>query len=145
MFYCVSVKCTSYLTTRGTPHFVPVPNQNLDLRHMSWCFLCSISEDKRWLLVLLILVELIFLCPRDKESGGHINFPLSVRSSVRLSIRPSRYRYIICPAISSYSFRATALLFCMMFIHIMEVCMSTGFWFSSNIWKWQVLGLSHFF
>jgi hypothetical protein len=33
---------------------------------------------------------------------------------------------IVCPA-NSYSFRATALIFCRMFIHIMEVCMSTGF------------------
>ena len=40
---------------------------------------------------------------------------------------------MVCPANSSYSFRATALIFCKMFIHIMEVCMSTGFWFSSNI------------
>jgi hypothetical protein len=28
---------------------------------------------------------------------------------------------MVCPAISSYSFGATALIFCMMFIHIMEV------------------------
>ena len=28
---------------------------------------------------------------------------------------------MVCPAISSYSFGATALTFCMMFIHIMEV------------------------
>ena len=28
---------------------------------------------------------------------------------------------MICPAISIYSFGATALIFCMMFIHIMEV------------------------
>jgi hypothetical protein len=33
----------------------------------------------------------------------------------------------VCPAISSYSFGATALIFCRMFMHIMEVCMSTGF------------------
>ena len=33
---------------------------------------------------------------------------------------------IVCPANSSYSFRATALIFCMMFINIMEVCMSTA-------------------
>jgi uncharacterized protein YjaG (DUF416 family) len=30
-------------------------------------------------------------------------------------------RYMVCPAISSYSFGATALIFCMLFIHIMEV------------------------
>ena len=34
---------------------------------------------------------------------------------------------MVCPANSSYSFRATALIFCRMFIHIMDVCMSTGF------------------
>ena len=28
---------------------------------------------------------------------------------------------MVCPAISSYSFGATALILCMMFIHIMEV------------------------
>jgi hypothetical protein len=42
----------------------------------------------------------------------------SVRSSVRPSVRPSGYRYMVCPAISSYSFGATALIFCRMFIHI---------------------------
>jgi hypothetical protein len=35
---------------------------------------------------------------------------------------------MVCPAISSYRFGATALIFCRMFMHIMEVCMSTGFW-----------------
>jgi hypothetical protein len=41
-------------------------------------------------------------------------------------VRPSGYRYMVCLAISSYSFRVTALIFCRMFIHIMEVGMSTG-------------------
>jgi hypothetical protein len=50
-------------------------------------------------------------------------------------VRPSGYRYMVCLANSSYSFRATVLILCGMFIHIMEVCMSTGFWFSSNILK----------
>ena len=67
-----------------------------------------------------------FLCPRDRV-GGILIYPC-------LSVRPSRYTYMVCPAIS-YSFRATALIFCRMFIHIMEVCMSTGFWFSWNILK----------
>ena len=52
---------------------------------------------------------------------------LSVRPFVRPSVCPSRYRYMVCSNISSYCFRATALIFCRMFIHIMEVCMSTGF------------------
>ena len=63
---------------------------------------------------------LTFLCLRYEESGGGILiYPCP-------SIRPSGYRYMVCPAISSYSFRATALIFCRMFIHMMEVCMSTG-------------------
>jgi hypothetical protein len=33
-------------------------------------------------------------------------------------VRPSGYRYMVCPAVSSYSFGATALIFCRMFIHI---------------------------
>ena len=32
-------------------------------------------------------------------------------------VRPSGYKYMVCPAISSYSFGATALIFCRMFIH----------------------------
>ena len=79
--------------------------------------------------------------PPQAKFGGYIGITLSVR----LSVRPSGYIYMDCPAISSYSFGATAVLLCRMFIHIMEVCMSTWFWFSSNILKRQVVGLSHFF
>jgi hypothetical protein len=39
---------------------------------------------------------------------------------------------MVYSAISSYSFGATALIFCRMFIHIMEVCISTGFWWSGG-------------
>ena len=70
-----------------------------------------------------------FMPPRRRVGGGGILiYPCP-------SVRSSRYRYMVCPAISSYSFGATALIFCRMCIHIMEVCMSTGFWFSSNILK----------
>jgi len=72
----------------------------------------------------------IFMPSPRRVGWGHINLPLSVR----LSVRSSGYKYMVCPAIS-YSFGATALIFCKMFIHIMEVCMSTGFGFSSNILK----------
>ena len=74
----------------------------------------------------------VFFMPPRRRVGGHINLPCP---SVRLAVRPSGYRYMVCSAISSYSFGATALIFCGMFIHIMEVCMSTGFWLSSNILK----------
>ena len=70
--------------------------------------------------------------PPWRRVGGHINLP-PVCPFVCSSVRPSRYRYMVCPAISSYSFGATALIFCMMFIHIMVVCMSTGFWWASFV------------
>jgi hypothetical protein len=72
--------------------------------------------------------------PPRRRVGRHINLP-PVHPFVRQSVRLSGYRYMVCPAISSYSFGATALIFFRMFIHIMEVCMSTGFRFSSNILK----------
>jgi hypothetical protein len=65
---------------------------------------------------LCYCLDFLFYVPATK-SRGHINLPLSVRSSVR----PSGYRYTVYPAISPYSFGATALIFCRMFIHIMEV------------------------
>jgi hypothetical protein len=90
--------------------------------------------------------------PPRRRVEGHIHLPLSVRSSfhsfvlpsVRPSLRssvhpfvlcPSGDRYMVCSTIFSYSFGATALIFCKMFKHIMKVCMSTGFWFSSNSLK----------
>jgi hypothetical protein len=39
---------------------------------------------------------------------------------------------MVCPAIYSYSFEAAALIFCRMFINIMKLCMSTGFWWSGG-------------
>ena len=71
------------------------------------------------------LMECMFFCPRDEESGCILIYPclsvcLSVRPSVRSFVRPSWYRYMICLAISSFSFGVTALIFCRMFIHIME-------------------------
>jgi hypothetical protein len=75
-------------------------------------------------------------CPRDKELGGLLIYPCpSVRPSVRWFVRAFGYRYMVCPAVSSYRFGARALIFCRIFIHIMEVYLSTGFWFSSNILK----------
>ena len=72
---------------------------------------------------------LYFYAPATKNrGGGTLIYPCP-------SVHPSGYRYMVCQANSSYSFGATALIFCRMFIRIMEVCMSTGFWFSSNILK----------
>ena len=126
------------------------------------------------------MVTQLFYAPTTKSRGGHINLPLSIRSSVWIQIHGlSGYLLLqfwscsfnifqdvythnggvhvhriliflkysqndrqldlvifsyqlhkgnmVCPANSSYSFRATALIFRRMFIHIMEVCMSTGF------------------
>jgi hypothetical protein len=83
-------------------------------------------------LALYICWGLFFVCyfmPLRRRVGGHINLP---------SVRPFGYRYMVCPSISSYRFGATALIFCRIFIHIMEVCMPTGFWFASNILKMTV-------
>jgi hypothetical protein len=38
-----------------------------------------------------------YLCPRDEESGGHINLLLSIRSSVHPSVRP-----FVCPDIDTW-------------------------------------------
>ena len=76
--------------------------------------------------VLHIYIFYFFMPPRRRVGGILIYL---------LSVHPSGYRYLICPAVSSYSFGATTLIFCRMFIHIMEVCMSTGLWFSTNILK----------
>jgi hypothetical protein len=75
-------------------------------------------------------IKILWTC-----TGGHIN--------LLLSVRPSGCWCMVFPTISSYRFGAIALIFCRMCIHIMEVYMSTGFWFSSNIlkmtgsWTWS--------
>ena len=76
------------------------------------------------------LAQMNFVMPPRRIVGGEGEGPFQFTL-----VCPSGYRYMVCPAISSYSFGAKALIFCMMFIHIMEVCMFTGFWFSSNILK----------
>ena len=97
--------------------------------HFGWMIFGQLTAVGLWNLAKYLVVT-TFLCPHDEKSGGILIYPCP-------SVRPSGYtgRYMVCPAISSYSFGATALIFCRIFIHIMEVCMSTGFWFSSNILK----------
>jgi hypothetical protein len=96
-----------------------------DLSHSMWFY-----QSCHWLCLLkvknytVIIFLTYFFMPPRRRIGGILIYPC-----------PSGYRYMVCSAISSYSFGATALIFCRMFIHIMEVCMSTGFWFSSNILK----------
>jgi hypothetical protein len=41
--------------------------------------------------------------------------------NIKIDSTKYKGKLMVCPANSSYSFRATALIFCMMFIHIMEV------------------------
>lgn len=67
----------------------------------------------------------------------------SVCSSVRSPVLLSRFWYPVCPAIYFYNFRGITLLLCGMSIHIIEVCMATGFFFPI-IWKWQIVGLDQF-
>ena len=56
-----------------------------------------------------------FLCPLDEDSRGILIYPCS---SVRPFVRPDiDTMYMVCWAISSYSFGATALIFCMMYTH----------------------------
>jgi hypothetical protein len=73
-------------------------------------------------LPVFILVTFTFYAPNSEKSGDILIYPLFVHPFVR----PSGYRYMVFPAIS-YSFGATASIFFRMFIHIMEMCMSTGF------------------
>ena len=79
------------------------------------------------------VANLFFYVPATKSRGAYYFTPVrpsvrpSIRPSVRSSVCPSGYRNMVCSAILSYSFGATALMFCRMFIHIMEVCISTGF------------------
>ena len=83
--------------------------------------------------VLHYLQAVLFYAPATKSGGGILSYPC-----------PS-----VCLDIDTWFVRLsppTVLIFCRMFIHIMEVCMSTGFLFTSNILKmtssWT---FSHFF
>jgi len=42
-----------------------------------------------WKIINQITFCINFLCPRNEESGGHINLPLSVRLSIRPFVRPN--------------------------------------------------------
>jgi hypothetical protein len=103
-------------------------DEEVSLMETEWIRLLAnyIQETKRFdllfihnLLIIFYRNYFIYYDPATKSSEGILIYPLSVR--------PSRYRYMVCPAISSYSFGATALICFRMFLHIMEVCMSTGF------------------
>ena len=59
---------------------------------------------------------------KSQVGGGHINLPLSVRPFVRSDIGTWFVR-LSPPTVLELQL----LIFCRMFIHIMEVCMSTGF------------------
>ena len=69
------------------------------------------------------------------NGGGHVH---RILIFFKYSRTQSFFSYqlhkgnMVCLANSSYSFRATALIFCRMFIHIMEVCIPTGFSWSGG-------------
>jgi hypothetical protein len=113
---------------------------------IDWCLMPTLAVFQLYCSMLLILSR------SGNKHGHHRHFyapATKSRGDILIYPCPSGYRYMACPAISSYSFGATALIFCRMFIHIMEVCMSTGFWFSSNIlkmtgsWTWSFFRTSY--
>ena len=92
-------------------HFIGTPS---DIR----CLSMRINTTCKFHVFYILITRKFCMPPRRRVRG------ILIYSCP--SVRPSGYRYMVCPAISSYSFGATALIFCMMFIHIMEVWMSTG-------------------
>ena len=82
--------------------------------------ICGVRDARSLVLCACFVDRCLSFCtfyaPATKSRGGGdiLIYPCP-------SVRPSGQRYMVCPAISSYSFGATALIFCMMFIHIMEV------------------------
>jgi hypothetical protein len=61
IFYVIQYTLVGIALTLVPHHiFVPVPSQDLDFQcHISWFFLCSVSQGEMWLFVLLILMELL--------------------------------------------------------------------------------------
>jgi hypothetical protein len=102
------------------------------------CMVCSAISSYNFgataLIFCRMFIHIMEVCTCPQDFDFHQIFSKWQVVGLSHLVRPSRYRCMVCSAISSYNFGATALIFCMMFIHIMEVCMSTGFWFSSNIW-----------
>ena len=99
--------------------------------HFFWgIFFLEKNVAKFYRKKLIDMVDVIFMA-LWRRVWGHINLS-PVHPFIRSDIDTWFVRLHCIP---SYSFGATALIFCRMFINIMEVCMSTRFWFSSNILK----------
>ena len=76
---------------------MPVPSKNLDIRlHMLWCFLCSMIWGVRWLIWLLIMVELLTIF--------FSNF-LFIEWSRRISRNSNDYLKASCLNYAYWSFR----------------------------------------
>ena len=101
------------------------------VQHILCCVFYTICYQFLWIVHFWMPLRYslnIYYAPAMKSQRGILIYPCP-------SVCLSGYRSMVCPAISSYNFGATPLIFCRMFIHIMDVCMFTGFWFSSNILK----------
>ena len=91
-------------------------------------------QNLNFLIFHLILMQ-FFMPPWQRGGEGHINLPLSVRPDI------DTWFVRLSPTVLELQL----LILCRIFIHIMELCMSTGFWFSSNILKMTGSWTSSFF
>ena len=81
----------------------------------------SYSFGATALIFCKMLIHILWRCACSQDFDFHQIFSKWQVVGLSHFVRPSGYRYMVCPAISSYRIGATALIFCMMFIHIMEV------------------------
>ena len=83
------------------------------------------------------ILSKVFMPPQLRVGGGILIYPCP-------SVRPDIDTWFVRLSPTVLELQATALKFCRMFIHTMEVCMSTGDWFSSNILKMTGSWTCHF-
>ena len=108
-----------HITSLALSLFIEVPVSSQESEQSCICVL-GVSIWPLSMIFLLdfgtVLTVWYFYAPATKSRGGILIYPLSVHSSVRSSVRIQIHG-----------------IFCRMIIHIMEVCMSTGFWWSDTI------------
>ena len=85
------------------------------------CPAISYSFGATTLIFCRMFIHILWRCACPQDFDFHQIFSKWQVVGLSHFVRPSGYRYMVCPAISSYRIGATALIFCMMFMHIMEV------------------------